>query len=188
MYHRPDRGFPPGPPLFGAGKPAAKVAGVSYGPPVLSQELARFPAGFPTTGLLTFSDSRIRPEITAAKMASLEHLGLPQQKRWRSLYRMISRKKRRKNHRRPQNARLIPSGSAIALFGILFTAAYKEMDVPRSSFCHWYRRYLEQGYDGLRTRSKRGLQIWNAIPEWEKQRVVEVAREYPEKSCREIAC
>jgi putative transposase len=64
----------------------------------------------------------------------------------------------------------------------------EEMDVPRSSFYDWYRRYLEQGYDGLRTRSKRGLQIWNAIPEWEKQRVVEVAREYPEKSCREIAC
>ena len=53
----------------------------------------------------------------------------------------------------------------------------EEMDVPRSSFYHWYQRYLEQGYDGLRTRSKRGLQIWNAIPEWEKQRVVEVARE-----------
>jgi putative transposase len=64
----------------------------------------------------------------------------------------------------------------------------EEMDVPRSSFYHWYRRYLEQGYDGLRARSKRGLQIWNVIPAWEKQRVVEVAREYPEKSCREIAC
>ena len=29
--------------------------------------------------------------------------------------------------------------------------------------------------------------MWNKIPEWEKERVVEVAREYPEKSCREIA-
>jgi hypothetical protein len=32
---------------------------------------------------------------------------------------MISRKKKRKNPRRLQNSRLIPSGSAIALFGIL---------------------------------------------------------------------
>ena len=63
-----------------------------------------------------------------------------------------------------------------------------EMDVPRSSFYSWYRRYLEQGYDGLKTRSKTPQQIWNTIPEWEKERVVEVAREYPEKSCREIAC
>lgn len=30
--------------------------------------------------------------------------------------------------------------------------------------------------------------IWNKIPEWEKSRVIEVAREYPEKSFREIAC
>jgi len=29
--------------------------------------------------------------------------------------------------------------------------------------------------------------VWNKIPDWEKERVVEVAREYPEKSCREIA-
>ena len=29
--------------------------------------------------------------------------------------------------------------------------------------------------------------MWNKIPDWEKERVVEVAREYPEKSCREIA-
>jgi hypothetical protein len=28
--------------------------------------------------------------------------------------------------------------------------------------------------------------VWNRIPEWEKERVVDVAREYPEKSCREI--
>ena len=37
---------------------------------------------------------------------------------------MISKKKRRKILRRLQNARLIASGSTLALFGILFTAAY----------------------------------------------------------------
>lgn len=26
--------------------------------------------------------------------------------------------------------------------------------------------------------------MWNKIPEWEKERVLEVARGYPEKSCR----
>lgn len=29
-------------------------------------------------------------------------------------------------------------------------------------------------------------QVWNTIPEWEKERVVEVARQYPEKSSRQI--
>jgi len=37
---------------------------------------------------------------------------------------MISRNERRKNPRPLQNFRLIPSDSTIALFGILFTAAY----------------------------------------------------------------
>ena len=43
----------------------------------------------------------------------------------------------------------------------------------------WSKAFLEAG--------KRRLQFWNAIPEWEKQRVVKVAREYTEKSCREVA-
>jgi putative transposase len=29
--------------------------------------------------------------------------------------------------------------------------------------------------------------VWNKIPEWEKEQVVEVAWEYPEKSCHEIS-
>lgn len=64
----------------------------------------------------------------------------------------------------------------------------EEMDVPRSSFYDWYKRYQERGYEGLRTKSRRPNQFWNAIPEWEKDRVVEIARDYPEKSSREIAC
>jgi transposase-like protein len=63
----------------------------------------------------------------------------------------------------------------------------REMDVPRSSFYEWYRRYRDDGYDGLASEHKDLRQVWNKIPEWEKERVVEVAREYPEKSCREIA-
>ena len=64
----------------------------------------------------------------------------------------------------------------------------QEMDVPRSSFYEWYKRYQKEGYEGLRTKTKRPNQFWNAIPEWERERVVEIARLYPEKSCREIAC
>jgi len=55
----------------------------------------------------------------------------------------------------------------------------EEMDVPRSSFYDWYKRYQERGYEGLRTKSRRPNQFWNAIPEWEKERVVEIARCYP---------
>jgi putative transposase len=63
----------------------------------------------------------------------------------------------------------------------------RQLDIPRSSFYEWYRRYQEEGYEGLAPQHRTSRQFWNAIPEWERQRVVEVAREYPEKSCREVA-
>jgi transposase-like protein len=63
-----------------------------------------------------------------------------------------------------------------------------EIGVSRSTFYEWYKRYHEHGYEGLRSHHKNPRQIWNKIPEWEKQRVLDVAREYPEKSSRELAC
>ena len=63
----------------------------------------------------------------------------------------------------------------------------RQLDIPRSSFYEWYKRYQEEGYEGLAPQHRTSRQFWNAIPEWERQRVVEVAREYPEKSCREVA-
>ena len=63
-----------------------------------------------------------------------------------------------------------------------------EIGVSRSTFYEWYKRYQEEGFEGLRSRNKSPRQVWNTIPEWERQRVVQVARAYPEKSCREVAC
>lgn len=63
----------------------------------------------------------------------------------------------------------------------------RQLDIPRSTFYQWYKRYQEYGYEGLTPQHRTPQQFWNAIPEWEKERVVEVAREYPEKCCREVA-
>jgi putative transposase len=63
----------------------------------------------------------------------------------------------------------------------------REIDISRSTFYDWYRRFQEEGFDGLRPKHRTPRQFWNAIPEWERQRVVEVARQYPEKSSREVA-
>jgi len=62
---------------------------------------------------------------------------------------MISRNERRKNPRPLQNFRLIPSDSTIALFGILFTAAYK------SSMTQLLRRKLLWKRSRERRRSRR---------------------------------
>lgn len=64
----------------------------------------------------------------------------------------------------------------------------EEIGISRSTFYEWYKRYQEDGFEGLRSRNKSPRQVWNTIPEWERQRVVQVARTYPEKSCREVAC
>ena len=55
----------------------------------------------------------------------------------------------------------------------------RQIDISRSTFYQWYKRYQKSGYCGLACRHQRRVQFWNAIPEWEKARVVEVAREYP---------
>ena len=63
----------------------------------------------------------------------------------------------------------------------------EELDVPRSSFYRWYRRYREEGYDGLANRPPNCRRFWNKIPDCEKQRVIDVALAKPELSPRELA-
>ncbi|MFC2062240.1 IS3 family transposase [Elusimicrobiota bacterium] len=63
----------------------------------------------------------------------------------------------------------------------------KELDINRSTFYNWYRKYSKHGYDGLKDRCPGPRRIWNKIPEQEKQKVVEIALEYPEKTPRELA-
>jgi transposase InsO family protein len=62
-----------------------------------------------------------------------------------------------------------------------------ELDVNKSSFYEWYRRYESQGYDGLATRKSIARKFWNKIPDMEKDRVVSIALDHPGKSPRELA-
>src|SRR5210317_231642 len=64
----------------------------------------------------------------------------------------------------------------------------KELGINRSSFYKWYQRYAEDGYDGLAYKYQPPRQFWNAIPSGEREKVVERALAYPEKSPRELAC
>jgi putative transposase len=62
-----------------------------------------------------------------------------------------------------------------------------ELNINRSTFYDWCRRYQEEGYEGLANQYRPPQQFWNEIPPWEKERVVEIALEMPEKSPRELA-
>ena len=40
----------------------------------------------------------------------------------------------------------------------------EELEVPRSTFYHWYGQYQEDGPDGLRDQKPNPRQFWNRIP------------------------
>jgi transposase InsO family protein/transposase-like protein len=63
-----------------------------------------------------------------------------------------------------------------------------ELNINRSTFYKWCRRYQEGGYEALANRYRPPKQFWNAVPPWEKEKVVEIALEHPEMSPRELAC
>lgn len=62
-----------------------------------------------------------------------------------------------------------------------------ELGVAKSTFYRWYRRYEQEGYEGLSNRPPTARRFWNKIPEDEKAGVVETALERPEMSPRELA-
>ena len=63
----------------------------------------------------------------------------------------------------------------------------EELDIPRSTFYGWYRRYTEDGYNGLSDGKPQPKKFWNRIPEVVKDQVVEIALDRPEQSPRELA-
>jgi len=63
----------------------------------------------------------------------------------------------------------------------------KELGLHKRTYYNWFARYLEDGYDGLASRSKGRHQTWNKIPQKERNWVVEEALEHPELSSRELA-
>jgi len=63
----------------------------------------------------------------------------------------------------------------------------EELQVNRSSFYEWYRRYRQEGYDGLAVQPSHARRFWNKIPDHEKEQIVTVALERPEDTPRQLA-
>jgi transposase InsO family protein len=66
-------------------------------------------------------------------------------------------------------------------------ATLKEIGIHRSTFYAWYKRYLQQGYDGLADKPVERRGYWNQLPPKEKEQIVTLALERPDLSCRELA-
>ncbi len=63
----------------------------------------------------------------------------------------------------------------------------RELQVSRTTFYRWYRRYRAEGLEGLTPRSSTGQRYWNRIPPDIRERVVELALAVPERTPRELA-
>ena len=68
------------------------------------------------------------------------------------------------------------------------TRTLRELQVPTSTFYDWYRRYAEQGYEGLVPKKPARRRHWNRIPDKVREQVVETALEHTDLSPRELAC
>jgi transposase InsO family protein len=62
-----------------------------------------------------------------------------------------------------------------------------ELQVSRSTFYEWYRRYQEEGPEGLAQKKPGRKQFWNRIPDTVNDQIVELALEYSEESPRQLA-
>ena len=63
----------------------------------------------------------------------------------------------------------------------------RELQVNRSTFYAWYRRYIERGEAGLEPMPSASRRYWNRIPPRVRQRVVDAALAAPAQSPRELA-
>ena len=63
----------------------------------------------------------------------------------------------------------------------------KELGIHRRTFYNWYKRYQENGYDGLAPKQPGRRQIWNKIPPEQQAIVIDQALEHETLSCRELA-
>ena len=62
----------------------------------------------------------------------------------------------------------------------------KELGLHKRTYYNWYKRYLEEGLDGLAP-AKRRRQTWNKIPALQKNLVVKEALDHELLSSRELA-
>lgn len=64
----------------------------------------------------------------------------------------------------------------------------RQLDVPRSTFYDWYKRFLDDGVDGLEDRKPKARRQWNKLPDRVQAEVLQLALERTDLSPRELAC
>ena len=63
----------------------------------------------------------------------------------------------------------------------------KRLDIHKSTFYNWLKRYQVHGIDGLEDRKPTPTMAWNKIPQDHRDMIIELALDKPELSPRELA-
>lgn len=71
--------------------------------------------------------------------------------------------------------------------GFNVSESLKRLEVPRSTYYRWRAKYKKQGRIGLKDKKSAPKQQWNAITPAEDDRILKIADNFPEMSCREIS-
>jgi transposase InsO family protein len=71
--------------------------------------------------------------------------------------------------------------------GLPVRKALKRLDVPKSTYYRWKRKFLSGGVECL-SNLRPKTPPWNRLLESEQEKVLEVAMRYPEWSSREVGC
>lgn len=66
-------------------------------------------------------------------------------------------------------------------------ATLHKLGIHKGTFYKWYDKYLQHGQEGLEPNRSLHRQIWNRIPEAEKERVVKIALDKEDYTPRELA-
>ncbi len=61
------------------------------------------------------------------------------------------------------------------------------LDIHKSTFYNWLKRYQEGGIDDLEDRKPVPRQVWNKLPQHQQTEIIELALDKPELSPRELA-
>ena len=63
----------------------------------------------------------------------------------------------------------------------------EQLGIARRTFCRWYDRYLDGGPEALADRPSAPSRVWNRIPSYIHDQIIEMALEQSELSPRELA-
>lgn len=76
---------------------------------------------------------------------------------------------------------------AVETSGFTITETLKKLELPRTTYYRWRAKYKRLGLDGLKDKKSTPKNQWNALTDLERQKVLEIANLFPEKSSREIS-